>query len=82
MAESQHPQIENALQPDDAVAAIDVDRLAGHAAGEVAEQIEAGGAQLLGLDVAAQRRFLRGVLAQLVEAGDAGRARASASARR
>ena len=69
-------------QSHDAIAAIDVDRLAGDAAGEVAEQVEGGGAEVLGLDVAAQRRFLRGVLAQVVEAGDARRSSGCASARR
>ena len=47
------------LQSHDAVAAIDVNGFAGDAVGEVAQQIKRRGAKLLGLDVTAQRRFLR-----------------------
>ena len=55
------------LQPHDAVAAIDVEHFAGHAAGKVAQQVEGRGAQFLEFDVAAQARFSGGVLAHLIE---------------
>ena len=45
-----------------------MDRLAGHSAGLLAEQIEGRRGDFVRFDVAAQRRFLRGVFAQLVEA--------------
>ena len=43
-----------ASDADEAVAAIDVNRLAGHAAGKIAQQIEARGAEVLLVDVAAE----------------------------
>ena len=61
-----------ASQPHETVAAIDVDRLAGDAAGEVAEQIEAGGTKVFLGGAAAEGGFPGGVLAEFVEAGDAG----------
>src|SRR5271157_2906842 len=54
-------------QPDDVVTAIDVQHLAGDARREMAQQINAGIAQVHHLHVAVQWGFLHGVLSHLVE---------------
>lgn len=68
------------LPADHVVAGVHVVDLAGHAAGQVADQVEAGLADFLRLDIPPQRALGRVVVEDLVEAADAGRAERPAGA--
>jgi len=57
------------LQPDDIVSGIDVDDFAGYTAGGVAQQIQAGRANLFKLDVSVQTCFAGCMAEHLVELG-------------
>jgi hypothetical protein len=61
-------------QPNDVISTVDVDRFAGYAARQIAQQVEARSAHLMGVDVALKGGFLRGVFSEFVEAGNTGRA--------
>ena len=62
------------LQPNDIVAAIDVQHLTGHAAGHRAEQIRGRLCPVPRTHVAPETRLFDCMLAHLIEVGDAGRA--------
>ena len=62
------------LQPNNVVSAIDVQHLAGDAAGKMAKQIEACVSQIGRLQISLQGRLFHGVVPHEVEVADARRA--------
>src|ERR1044072_546487 len=57
---------------DDVIAAVDVVDLTGHAGGQLAQEVEAGAAHLVGRDVALQRRVQFVPFENIAEIADAG----------